>query len=101
MQLHFHLAVRFCIWLCAQDSCSRSGDGDVVTTGSTCFGSSIPARVTVGQSAFANSCQTDFGTYVNQKEPQKRRGGVWVVGRWLSDLGFLRNEESGGDTCET
>lgn len=61
---------------------------------STHSGLSSPARVTMGQPAFAKSCQMDFYRYENQEEPAKEGFGC------LSDLSFLKCEESGGDMCE-
>ena len=87
-QLHVYLAALFSLplapqsraWLHAQDACSQFFEGEVEMSGSTRSGSSGPARVTIGQPVFTNSCQADFYRYENQEEPGKVSGGIWVFG---------------------
>lgn len=55
-------------------------EGEVEMSRSTRSGLSSPARATVGQPAFANSCRADFYRYESQKEPGEVSGGIWVFG---------------------
>lgn len=94
MRLRIYLAALFSLptapqshaWLRAQDACSQFFEGEVEMPGSTRSGSSGPARMTIGQPAFSNSCQTGFYGYENQKEPGKVSGGIWVFGGYWTSV---------------